>query len=231
MLNRWILICFVSVACCCVLSRVQHDHHESECERKSGGILFAFPLRKRKRNKISRFVRVGFWQNRFFSPILSPDFFSSTFVGEKCPEESSRKIPGEILEKILQQKSPTHFCRGAGPRFSFVITSVSGFRKRGRRNGVASDFFRFFRFFRFLPCFLSVFLRFFSDFFLFFRFIFRKKKHSSRDPFCETPTVRCLSGSAVEPLVRCLIWGTYGVRGLAARQLTCHTDTQRAPLY
>ena len=84
----------------------------------------------------------------------------------------------------------------------------SGFRKRGRRNGVASDFFRFF--FRFLPfsSFFSVFslfsFRFFRSllfvpfsfcFFPFssvcFRFIFEKKKkkgrHRSRDPFCETP--------------------------------------------
>ena len=66
----------------------------------------------------------------------------------------------------------------------------SGFRKRGRRNGVASDVFRFFPFsFRFLP-FFSVFFRFFlfssvfSVFFLFFRFIFRKKR--------ETPFVRPL---------------------------------------
>ena len=74
-----------------------------------------------------RFVRVGFWQNgffrgflflarRIFSRILSPDFFSF-FYGKKCPEKSSRKIPGKILQNLHNKKSPTHFCRGAGPRF------------------------------------------------------------------------------------------------------------------
>ena len=47
---------------------------------------------------------------------------------------------------------------------------VSGFRKRGRRNGVASDFFRFFPFFSVSFRFLSVFFRFFPFFSVFFRF-------------------------------------------------------------
>ena len=69
----------------------------------------------------------------------------------------------------------------------------SGFRKRGRRNGVASDFFPFFS--RFLPfCSVSFrfssvvfrFLPFFSVLFRFFRFIFRKKKKRG-DTVRETP--------------------------------------------
>ena len=60
------------------------------------------------------------------------------------------------------------------PSTSLKPPLLSGFRKRGRRNGVASDF---------LP-----FLPFSSVFFRFFRFIFRKTgRHRSRDPFCETP--------------------------------------------
>ena len=39
-----------------------------------------------------------------------------------------------------------------------------GFRKRGRWNGVASDFFRFLPFFCFFPCYLSVFFRLFRFF-------------------------------------------------------------------
>ena len=94
----------------------------------------------------------------------------------------------------------------------------SGFRKRGRRNGVASDFFPFSPFsFRFFP-FLSVSFRFFqflsvsflvffffvsSIFFCFFPFssVFSSisktnetGRHRSRDPFCETPkktSVQC----------------------------------------
>ena len=52
---------------------------------------------------------------RFFWRFLSPDFFSS-FLWEKCPEKSSRKIPGKILQNLHKRKSPTHFCRGAGPK-------------------------------------------------------------------------------------------------------------------
>ena len=92
----------------------------------------------------------------------------------------------------------------------------SGSRKRGRRKGVASDFFPFsvfpfssvssvffrfffrFRFFSFfavvfffqVPIF-SVFFRFFFSRFLPFHLQKKKKKtgrHRSRDPFCETPT-------------------------------------------
>ena len=85
-----------------------------------------------------------------------------------------------------------------------------GFRKRGRRNGVASDFFPVFFsvFFRFLPFssvfslfsfrflqFSSVFFRFLPvssvsfRFFPFFSVSFSEKtgRHRSRDPFCETP--------------------------------------------
>ena len=39
---------------------------------------------------------------------------------QKILHENPRQNP----PKIIQQKSPTHFCRGAGPRFSFVIVSV-----------------------------------------------------------------------------------------------------------
>ena len=39
----------------------------------------------------------------------------SHFCGRKCPEKSSRKIPGKILQNVFQQKSPTIFCRGARP--------------------------------------------------------------------------------------------------------------------
>ena len=53
-----------------------------------------------------------FFSRRIFQPILSPDFLSS-FLGNKCPEKSSRKINPL---KCLPQKSPTHFCRGAGPK-------------------------------------------------------------------------------------------------------------------
>ena len=62
------------------------------------------------------------------------------------------------------------------PLVHMIWLEKSGFRKRSRRNGVASDFFRFFpfssvffRFFPFFPCFLSVF-RFFQFSSVSFRF-------------------------------------------------------------
>ena len=69
-----------------------------------------------------------------------PDFFRGfsrriyffSFLWEKCPEKSSRKIPGKILEilyprNFIQQKSPTHFCRGARPKdFWFLKTRHFG---------------------------------------------------------------------------------------------------------
>ena len=70
-------------------------------------------------------VRVGFWQNGFFADFcfwaagflrgFSRRIFSPHFCGKKCPEKSSRKIPGKTLQKLYRTKSPTHFCRGAGP--------------------------------------------------------------------------------------------------------------------
>ena len=71
--------------------------------------------------------RVGFRQNGFFvdfyfwaagfSRGFSRRIFPPHFCGKKYPEKSSRKIP-KNPPKFIQQKSPTHFCRGAGPKNS-----------------------------------------------------------------------------------------------------------------
>ena len=88
--------------------------------------------------------------------------------------------------------------------------SWSGFHKRGRRNGVASDFFPFssvfFRFFRF-SLFSSVFFRFLP----FFSVSFSVGRHRSRDPFCETPSwPRSLNASdwrlAIGDFARLRMW-------------------------
>ena len=54
-----------------------------------------------------------FLSRRIFLRIFSPDFFSS-FLRKKCPEKSSRKIPGKILRNLYNKNPPTHFCRLAG---------------------------------------------------------------------------------------------------------------------
>ena len=59
------------------------------------------------------FSRIFIFGPRIFSRIFSPDFFSS-FLWEKCPEKSSRKIPEKILQNLYNKNPPTHFCRLAG---------------------------------------------------------------------------------------------------------------------
>ena len=50
----------------------------------------------------------------FFADFFSSDFFSSFFVGKSAQKNPPRKS-WENPPKFIQQKSPTHFCRGAGP--------------------------------------------------------------------------------------------------------------------
>ena len=70
-------------------------------------------------------IRVGFWQNGFFadfcfwaagffSRILSP-IFSPHFCGEKVPRKILQENPRQSPPNFIQQKSPTHFRRGAVP--------------------------------------------------------------------------------------------------------------------
>ena len=114
---------------------------------------------------------------------------------------ASSKLWGPISSTLLRAAWQAH--AECTPKIG--PAHLSGFRKRGRRNGVASDFFRFFPFssvfFPFFSVFSSVFfpfssvffrfLPFFSVFFRFFPFHFQKKtgRHRSRDPFCETPNL------------------------------------------
>ena len=77
-----------------------------------------------------KFVRVGFWQNGFFVRIfifeppdffadfLSPDFLFS-FLWEKGAQKNPPGKSRQNPPKFIQQKSPTHFCRGAGPKNDF----------------------------------------------------------------------------------------------------------------
>ena len=57
-----------------------------------------------------------FLGRRIFSRIFAPDFFFS-FLWEKVPRKSLQENPRQNPPKFKQQKSPTHFCRGAGPIF------------------------------------------------------------------------------------------------------------------
>ena len=63
-----------------------------------------------------------FLGRRIFSRILSPDFFSS-FLWEKVPRKILQENPRQNPPKFIQQKSPTHFCRGARP-ITFALSQI-----------------------------------------------------------------------------------------------------------
>ena len=82
-----------------------------------------FPRAKLRR----QIFRVGFWQNGFFADFyfwaagffrgFCRRIFSPHFCGKKCPEKSSRKIPGKILQN-LYSKNPRHIsAEGPGQKF------------------------------------------------------------------------------------------------------------------
>ena len=60
-----------------------------------------------------------FLGRRIFSRIFSPDFFSS-FLWEKVPRKILQENPRQNPPKFIQQKSPTHFCRGSGPKIGVL---------------------------------------------------------------------------------------------------------------
>ena len=75
-------------------------------------------------------LRVGFWQKlrTDFSRIFifgPPDFFADfvagffllIFVGKKCPEKSSRKIPGKILQNLYNKNPRQLSVEGLGQLF------------------------------------------------------------------------------------------------------------------
>ena len=86
---------------------------------------------KHKNRKTLYFLGPAFGRTNFsrifiFEP---PDFFrgfsrrifSPHFCGKKCPEKSSRKIPGKILQNLYNKNPPTHFCRLPRTIFSLFL--------------------------------------------------------------------------------------------------------------
>ena len=83
------------------------------------------------------YFRVGFWQNGFFADFyfwaagffrgFSRRIFSPHFCGKKCPEKSSKKIPGKILQKS-HNKNPRHVsAEGPGQCIVLPILLVGAF--------------------------------------------------------------------------------------------------------
>ena len=85
------------------------------------------------------YVRVGSWQNGFFADFyfwaagffrgFCRRIFSPHFCGKKCPEKSSRKIPGKILQILYNKNPPTHFCRLAGAKYVLISCLFSSFQR------------------------------------------------------------------------------------------------------
>ena len=90
----------------------------------------------------SIFGRTDFLRIFIFGP---PDFFADfvagffllTFVGKKCPEKSSRKIPGKMLENLYNKNPPTHFCRLARATSEQVFLKLVS---QGKRQKFAQTF-------------------------------------------------------------------------------------------
>ena len=87
---------------------------------------------------LARNLRDGFWQNGFFADFYfwaagffrgfcRRVFFFLIFVG-KVPRKILQENPRQNPPKLIQQKSPTTFCRGAGRSKSrvFLIFGPSG---------------------------------------------------------------------------------------------------------
>ena len=83
------------------------------------------PLANPKTQKLN-FANSGFWQHGFFTDLyfwaagffrgFSRRIFLLILVGKKCPKKILQENPRQNPPNFLQ-KSPTHFCRGAGPNF------------------------------------------------------------------------------------------------------------------
>ena len=91
-------------------------------------IVVAFP----KKNSV--FVRAGFRQNGFFADFyfwaagffrgFSRRIFSPHFCGKKCPEKSSRKIPGKILQNLYNKNPSNTFLQIAQGNFWTIVLSA-----------------------------------------------------------------------------------------------------------
>ena len=85
---------------------------------KKGGLFFGEGF---VQNGVAQNARVGFWQNDFsrsfnyWAAGSSRRIFSPHFCGKSAQKNPPGKSPANP-PKFIQLKSPTHFCRGAGPR-------------------------------------------------------------------------------------------------------------------
>ena len=73
---------------------------------------------------------------------FSRRIFSPHFCGKKCPEKSSRKIPGKILQNLYYKNPPTHFCRLIKLHLQmtrFFVTLSSHFEFLGLLGGFIRD--------------------------------------------------------------------------------------------
>ena len=93
--------------------RIAHHCSDGKIPRLQHCSIFKYRSTERS------FVRVGSWQNGFFADFyflaagvffadFVAGFFLHIFVGKKCPEKSSSKIPDKILENLCTNQSPRH---------------------------------------------------------------------------------------------------------------------------
>ena len=78
------------------------------------------------------FADFYFWAAGFFRGFLGRRIFSPHFCGKKCPEKSSRKIPGKILQK-LYNKNPRHIsAEGPGQHIAWSCDTIAAIPRIAR---------------------------------------------------------------------------------------------------
>ena len=111
-----------------------HESSMEDCDADLSPGNFATTSSSRRKKQFYPPVtfRVGFWQNGFFADFyfwaagfsrgFCPRIFPPHFCGKKVPRKILQENPRQNPPKFIQQKSPTHFCRGAGPITSRPLT-------------------------------------------------------------------------------------------------------------
>ena len=138
---QFVLQCTSDLCCSSALRKGKYIQYSSHFHSGMPPMAYASQwYRNMPPNLSAPIVRAGFRQNGFFADFyfwaagffrgFSRRIFSPHFCGKKCPEKSSRKIPGKILQILYNKNPPTHFCRISadwpGQQLSWLLCDCDG---------------------------------------------------------------------------------------------------------
>ena len=103
-------VCITCCLCVCVCAHLTCSEHRCSSGRFSADRIFR------------GFLFLG---RRIFSRILSPDFFPHFCGGKSAQKKILQQNPRQNPPKCIQQKSPTHVCRGGGTSVPLTPLRVS----------------------------------------------------------------------------------------------------------